>query len=222
MAKKIKTRNKKRPCPIICMCLIYLYTILWELLYWISIFSIFCVLNNRDWIIIIIFKHLELCTCLCLFLCLLFGVLISCFVPTTSRLQNKHFPLCKRLFCFLLALFFLKSISCNNVTLWLSVNVTNTAFSSGNLELSAKCFQDLILKDQNHPAALINFAAFLLCKYGSVIPGMSWFSNLIIWFRSLLFVSFVPSWNFCKEIVTSFILLLICMGRFCFWFAIIT
>ncbi|KAJ8649144.1 hypothetical protein MRB53_002167 [Persea americana] len=42
---------------------------------------------------------------------------------------------------------------------------------SGNLELSAKCFQDLILKDQNHPAALINFAAFLLCKYGSVIPG---------------------------------------------------
>ncbi|XP_010927572.2 uncharacterized protein [Elaeis guineensis] len=42
---------------------------------------------------------------------------------------------------------------------------------SGNLELSAKCFQDLILKDQNHPAALINYAAFLLCKYGSIIPG---------------------------------------------------
>ncbi|KAK2987711.1 hypothetical protein RJ640_030298 [Escallonia rubra] len=39
----------------------------------------------------------------------------------------------------------------------------------GNLELSAKCFQDLILKDQNHPAALINYAAILLCKYGSVV-----------------------------------------------------
>ncbi|KAG0497271.1 hypothetical protein HPP92_001962 [Vanilla planifolia] len=42
---------------------------------------------------------------------------------------------------------------------------------SGNLELSAKCFQDLILKDQNHPAALMNYATFLLCKYGSVIAG---------------------------------------------------
>ncbi|XP_020597050.1 probable UDP-N-acetylglucosamine--peptide N-acetylglucosaminyltransferase SPINDLY isoform X2 [Phalaenopsis equestris] len=42
---------------------------------------------------------------------------------------------------------------------------------SGNLQLSAKCFQDLILKDQNHPAALINYAAFLLCKYGSIIAG---------------------------------------------------
>ncbi|KAK3005721.1 hypothetical protein RJ639_016706 [Escallonia herrerae] len=41
----------------------------------------------------------------------------------------------------------------------------------GNLELSAKCFQDLILKDQNHPAALINYAAILLCKYGSVVAG---------------------------------------------------
>ncbi|KAK3043333.1 hypothetical protein RJ639_002576 [Escallonia herrerae] len=43
--------------------------------------------------------------------------------------------------------------------------------TSGNLELSAKCFQDLILKDQNHPAALINYAAILLCKYGSVVAG---------------------------------------------------
>ncbi|XP_042499019.1 probable UDP-N-acetylglucosamine--peptide N-acetylglucosaminyltransferase SPINDLY [Macadamia integrifolia] len=42
---------------------------------------------------------------------------------------------------------------------------------SGNLELSTKCFQDLILKDQNHPAALINYAALLLSKYGSVIAG---------------------------------------------------
>ncbi|XP_020260277.1 probable UDP-N-acetylglucosamine--peptide N-acetylglucosaminyltransferase SPINDLY isoform X2 [Asparagus officinalis] len=42
---------------------------------------------------------------------------------------------------------------------------------SGNLELSAKCFQDLLLKDQNHPAALINYAAVILCKYGSVVPG---------------------------------------------------
>ncbi|PKI66627.1 probable UDP-N-acetylglucosamine--peptide N-acetylglucosaminyltransferase SPINDLY isoform X2 [Punica granatum] len=41
----------------------------------------------------------------------------------------------------------------------------------GNLEESAKCFQELILKDQNHPAALINYAAHLLCKYGSTVPG---------------------------------------------------
>ncbi|KAL0441149.1 UNVERIFIED_CONTAM: hypothetical protein Sradi_0053800 [Sesamum radiatum] len=39
----------------------------------------------------------------------------------------------------------------------------------GYLELSEKCLQDLVLKDQNHPAALINYAALLLCKYGSVI-----------------------------------------------------
>ncbi|KAK4394895.1 hypothetical protein Sango_1643800 [Sesamum angolense] len=39
----------------------------------------------------------------------------------------------------------------------------------GYLELSEKCLQDLVLKDQNHPAALINYAAVLLCKYGSVI-----------------------------------------------------
>lgn len=43
---------------------------------------------------------------------------------------------------------------------------------SGNLELSEKCFQDLILKDQNHPAALLNYASFLLCKYGSVVAGV--------------------------------------------------
>ncbi|MQM01736.1 hypothetical protein Taro_034493 [Colocasia esculenta] len=42
---------------------------------------------------------------------------------------------------------------------------------SGNLDLSARCFQDLILKDQNHPAALVNYAAVLLSKYGSVIAG---------------------------------------------------
>ncbi|TKY73596.1 Tetratricopeptide repeat protein 37 [Spatholobus suberectus] len=41
----------------------------------------------------------------------------------------------------------------------------------GNLELSAKCFQKLILKDQNHPAALVNYAALLLCKYASVVAG---------------------------------------------------
>ncbi|CAM0884214.1 unnamed protein product [Alopecurus aequalis] len=39
---------------------------------------------------------------------------------------------------------------------------------SGDLELSAKCFQELVLKDQNHPAALVNYGALLLCKYGSV------------------------------------------------------
>lgn len=42
---------------------------------------------------------------------------------------------------------------------------------SGNLELAEKCFQNLILKDQNHPAALINYAAVLMCKYGSIIAG---------------------------------------------------
>ncbi|XP_059444007.1 probable UDP-N-acetylglucosamine--peptide N-acetylglucosaminyltransferase SPINDLY [Corylus avellana] len=41
----------------------------------------------------------------------------------------------------------------------------------GNLDQSEKCFQELILKDQNHPAALINYAALLLCKYGSVVAG---------------------------------------------------
>ncbi|KAL6613976.1 hypothetical protein ACP70R_036246 [Stipagrostis hirtigluma subsp. patula] len=42
---------------------------------------------------------------------------------------------------------------------------------SGDLELSAKCFQELLLKDQNHPAALLNYAALLLCKYGSLAAG---------------------------------------------------
>ncbi|KAK3162776.1 hypothetical protein QOZ80_1BG0093610 [Eleusine coracana subsp. coracana] len=42
---------------------------------------------------------------------------------------------------------------------------------SGDLELSAKCFQELLLKDQNHPAALVNYAALLLCKYGSMSAG---------------------------------------------------
>ncbi|KAM0926115.1 hypothetical protein ACQ4PT_003929 [Festuca glaucescens] len=44
---------------------------------------------------------------------------------------------------------------------------------SGNLELSAKCFQELVLKDQNHPAALVNYGALLLCKYGSLAAGES-------------------------------------------------
>lgn len=42
---------------------------------------------------------------------------------------------------------------------------------SGKLELSEKCFQDLVLKEQNHPTALINYAAALLCRYGSVVAG---------------------------------------------------
>ncbi|KAK1357901.1 putative UDP-N-acetylglucosamine--peptide N-acetylglucosaminyltransferase SPINDLY [Heracleum sosnowskyi] len=42
---------------------------------------------------------------------------------------------------------------------------------SGDLELAGKCFQEVILKDQNHPASLINYAAFILCKYGAVIAG---------------------------------------------------
>ncbi|KAK4256990.1 hypothetical protein QN277_006640 [Acacia crassicarpa] len=50
-------------------------------------------------------------------------------------------------------------------------NLGISYLQSGNLELSAKCFQELILKDQNHPAALINYAALLLCKYASVVTG---------------------------------------------------
>ncbi|KAK8657781.1 hypothetical protein V6N13_036004 [Hibiscus sabdariffa] len=42
---------------------------------------------------------------------------------------------------------------------------------SGNLVLSAKYLQDLIVKDQNHPAALMNYAAILLSKYGSIVAG---------------------------------------------------
>ncbi|KAJ0236415.1 hypothetical protein HA466_0257220 [Hirschfeldia incana] len=42
---------------------------------------------------------------------------------------------------------------------------------SGDLELSAKCFQELVLKDHNHPAALINYAAELLCKHSSTVAG---------------------------------------------------
>ncbi|XP_073059142.1 uncharacterized protein [Primulina eburnea] len=41
----------------------------------------------------------------------------------------------------------------------------------GHLELSERCFQDLVLKDHNHSAALINYAAILLYKYGSVVSG---------------------------------------------------
>ncbi|XP_021908957.1 uncharacterized protein LOC110823008 isoform X2 [Carica papaya] len=50
-------------------------------------------------------------------------------------------------------------------------NLGMAYLQSGNLELSAKCFQDLLLRDQNHPAALINYAAVLLCKYGSHVAG---------------------------------------------------
>ncbi|KAF3436713.1 hypothetical protein FNV43_RR19460 [Rhamnella rubrinervis] len=49
-------------------------------------------------------------------------------------------------------------------------NLGTAYLQSGNLELSSKCFQELVLKDQNHPAALINYA-FLLCKYGSIVAG---------------------------------------------------
>ena len=70
---------------------------------------------------------------------------------------------------------------------------------SGNMELSEKCFQELILKDQNHPAALINYAAFLLCKYGSTVVGMClrWFVCLLenlLMKRTLLSFSLL----FCK------------------------
>ncbi|KAL5232378.1 hypothetical protein ABZP36_031154 [Zizania latifolia] len=41
---------------------------------------------------------------------------------------------------------------------------------SGNLELAAKCFQEFVLKD-HHPAALVNYAALLPFKYGSLAAG---------------------------------------------------
>ncbi|XP_022885353.1 uncharacterized protein LOC111401720 isoform X3 [Olea europaea var. sylvestris] len=52
-------------------------------------------------------------------------------------------------------------------------NLGVTYLQSGNVELSEKCFQDLVLKEQNHPAALINYAAALLCRYGSVVADLS-------------------------------------------------
>ncbi|KAL5700475.1 hypothetical protein ACHQM5_025912 [Ranunculus cassubicifolius] len=45
------------------------------------------------------------------------------------------------------------------------------AIQINRYKLSAKCFQDLLLKDQNHPAALMNYAVVLLCKYGPAIAG---------------------------------------------------
>ncbi|KAM3374589.1 putative UDP-N-acetylglucosamine-peptide N-acetylglucosaminyltransferase SPINDLY isoform X1 [Capsicum galapagoense] len=48
-------------------------------------------------------------------------------------------------------------------------NLGIACLRSGNLELSEKCFQDLLLKDQNHPTALINYAALILYKYGSEV-----------------------------------------------------
>ncbi|KAF3647479.1 putative UDP-N-acetylglucosamine--peptide N-acetylglucosaminyltransferase SPINDLY-like isoform X2 [Capsicum annuum] len=50
-------------------------------------------------------------------------------------------------------------------------NLGIACLQSGNLELSEKCFQDLLLKDQNHPTALINYAALILYKYGSEVAG---------------------------------------------------
>nr|GMD32916.1 probable UDP-N-acetylglucosamine--peptide N-acetylglucosaminyltransferase SPINDLY isoform X1 [Ipomoea batatas]GMD36203.1 probable UDP-N-acetylglucosamine--peptide N-acetylglucosaminyltransferase SPINDLY isoform X1 [Ipomoea batatas] len=50
-------------------------------------------------------------------------------------------------------------------------NLGITYLQSGDLELSEKCLQDLIMKDPNHPGALVNFAALMLCKYGSVVAG---------------------------------------------------
>ncbi|CAI9280481.1 unnamed protein product [Lactuca saligna] len=50
-------------------------------------------------------------------------------------------------------------------------NLGMAHLQNGNLELSAKCFQDLIFKDQNHPSVFINYAALLLCKYGSIVAG---------------------------------------------------
>ncbi|KAJ3682435.1 hypothetical protein LUZ60_015008 [Juncus effusus] len=42
---------------------------------------------------------------------------------------------------------------------------------SRNLDLALGCFQDLVLRDQNHPAALLNYATCLICKHVSIIAG---------------------------------------------------
>ncbi|KAJ4731206.1 UDP-N-acetylglucosamine--peptide N-acetylglucosaminyltransferase 110 kDa subunit [Rhynchospora pubera] len=42
---------------------------------------------------------------------------------------------------------------------------------SGKLDLALRCFQDLVLRDQNHPAALLNYATCLLYKHGSITAG---------------------------------------------------
>ncbi|GMH21519.1 hypothetical protein Nepgr_023361 [Nepenthes gracilis] len=41
----------------------------------------------------------------------------------------------------------------------------------GNLEAALNIFREVILKDQGHPRALINYAAIILCKYGSIVAG---------------------------------------------------
>ncbi|GAB2240865.1 hypothetical protein Droror1_Dr00021383 [Drosera rotundifolia] len=50
-------------------------------------------------------------------------------------------------------------------------NLGLAQLQSGNLDAALNCFQELILKDQGHPSSLINYAAMLLCKYGSVVSG---------------------------------------------------
>lgn len=50
-------------------------------------------------------------------------------------------------------------------------NLGYACLQSGNLELAAIFSQDLVLKDQNHPAALTNYAASLMCKDGSIVAG---------------------------------------------------
>jgi hypothetical protein len=47
------------------------------------------------------------------------------------------------------------------------------------------------LKDQNHPAALVNYGALLLCKHGSVAAG-TYTSNLFAIF--FFFISLVMSY----------------------------
>lgn len=42
---------------------------------------------------------------------------------------------------------------------------------SGNVEAASSCFQEVILKDQGHPSALVNYATVLLCQYGSAVAG---------------------------------------------------
>ncbi|XP_078173752.1 tetratricopeptide repeat (TPR)-containing protein isoform X1 [Carex rostrata] len=48
---------------------------------------------------------------------------------------------------------------------------------SGKFDLALRCFQDLVLRDQSHPASLLNYATCLLYKHGSVTAGPGAFAG---------------------------------------------
>ncbi|KAL8159218.1 hypothetical protein V2J09_000755 [Rumex salicifolius] len=50
-------------------------------------------------------------------------------------------------------------------------NLGLSYLQSGDFEAALKCLQELLLKDQSHPSAFMNYSAVILSKYGSVIAG---------------------------------------------------